>query len=168
MTIAFLIQPLYSNLRHLCKYPEDNRQHSEEKSKILSQVVHALSEHRVDPSGVHMLRHGWETAYRFCPVRQVSHLLDLQSCQLGCGGVAAEMIAIVSFPECKFPSWSLGTGLYTTHMPLILLFAPEVVRIIGNKSTSSRLYFPRTRGRYPRVDPFNPLLPSVDSFSCSS
>lgn len=61
MIIALLIQPLvllYSNLRHLCKYPEDNGQHSEEKSKVLPQIVHALSEHRVDPSGVHMLRHG--------------------------------------------------------------------------------------------------------------
>ena len=54
------------------------------------------------------------------------------------------------------------------HKPLILLFAPEVVRIIGNKSTLFSSVFATTRGRYPRTDPFNPPLPSVGSFSCSS
>ena len=62
----------------------------------------------------------------------------------------------------------LESGNGTIHMPLILLFAPEVVRIIGNKSTLFSSVFATTRGRYPRTDPFNPLLPSVDSFSCSS
>ena len=128
-----MIIVLLIHLRNLREYPKDNRHHSEEESKVLPQIVHALSEHGVDPSGVHMFSHGGGTAHRFRPVRQVSHftpgqLRQLLSQQSLCGGVAAK------FELSRSQNTNLtemGSGNNTIHarghMTLILLFAPEVV-----------------------------------------
>jgi len=57
-----------------------------------------------------------------------------------------------------------GAGLHVGHM--IHTF-PEAVRIIGESEIVSRS-FATTRGRYLRKNLFNPPLPTVGSYSCSS
>lgn len=100
------------------KYPEDNGHHSEEESKVLPQVIHALSEHRVDPSGVHMFSHGEGTAHRFRPIRQVSHLLCLYlwpgsySANNRCAEVWQQSLDCLVLRTQILPRWDLGTTLY--------------------------------------------------------
>ena len=169
-----MIIVLLIHLRNLREYPKDNRHHSEEESKVLPQIIHALSEHGVDPSGVHMFSYGGGTAHRFRPVRQVSHftpgqlrqLLSQQFVVRRCGG----KIWTVSFPEHKSYRDGIWEQHYTCTWPhdSNFTFCSGSCCIIGDKSTFFSSVFATTRGRYPRTDPFNPLLQSVCSFSCSS